>query len=915
MITVADFRDFFAAVNDGAVPYAWQKRLLEEVSTTGRWPDRIVAPTGSGKSSVVDIHLFAVALYAAGAGVRVPRRLAVVVNRRALVDRHSERSAQIAHWMAQAPEGTVLEEVSRQLEGLRTIDRGVPFDQVNLRGGVALDRSWLDDPCSAQVICATPDMWGSRILFRGYGASRLAAPRAAGLLAVDSVMVLDEAHLNRQLLQTARRISTLLEGAPSTLSMPGLQVVETTATPGRDAITLTERGVDEADLDEDAELRRRLTTPKRLTRVESSHWPPGRSGRTDYLVELADQTLRLHKEFGRAGSDGRTVGCFVNTVSTALEISAMLRKHGVRVATAVGRMRPHDRRNLPEGLLTPAGNPDVDVLVATQTLEVGVDLDLAAAVSELADAQALAQRSGRVNRTGSAGETEFVVVGPDPDSALFDVVAGKETRSLRVPPYALKGHSAGYDHLARTWSWLGEFESSESGICPMALTRHPPEQSPPRRTLLQRLELNDTWLLARTDGSLLAEPDIGLWLRDALDSESASGGLAVRELPQDTIVAVDLLRMTPPVTDEIYPASLHDLRKVVAGILDSRSDGTHSEAARAFVFRAGSLTEVLRSGDSVDAAVWPGDVVVVDDQHKVCASGVVVASPTHVGSDAYESGQVRRVRVFDRPDSPEWVRQLLHDLGDLVQRQAEPDPHEVWAVIADYAEQLGIEPATESWLPPDWGSLEHPSGGWILIQQDVSADDDTVRQTRSENVVQLEAHSSAVADRARCIAESLRLPDDIVHTVQTAGLWHDEGKRDHRFQRFRLINFDRTQILAKSPRTPRRARQADFTGGLATGWRHEQLSALLAATAGVSGVSLRLIGTSHGYGRPGFPHSAHELLDSQHPEHRHDAIELFDAGAWDSLIDATDLQWTVWGTAYLEAIVRAADCQVSQEGR
>jgi CRISPR-associated endonuclease/helicase Cas3 len=42
---------------------------------------------------------------------------------------------------------------------------------------------------------------------------------------------------------------------------------------------------------------------------------------------------------------------------------------------------------------------------------------------------------------------------------------------------------------------------------------------------------------------------------------------------------------------------------------------------------------------------------------------------------------------------------------------------------------------------------------------------------------------------------------------------------------------------------------------------------------------------------------------------------LFDEGGWDELIEVTQARYGVWGCAYLEALLRAADCQVSGEGR
>jgi CRISPR-associated endonuclease/helicase Cas3 len=75
-------------------------------------------------------------------------------------------------------------------------------------------------------------------------------------------------------------------------------------------------------------------------------------------------------------------------------------------------------------------------------------------------------------------------------------------------------------------------------------------------------------------------------------------------------------------------------------------------------------------------------------------------------------------------------------------------------------------------------------------------------------------------------------------------------------------------------------------------------------------LAARLVGTSHGYGRHGFPHTSRHL--TSHPGET--AVTLFDEGLWDELIERTHLRWGVWGCAYLEALLRAADGQVSAEG-
>src|ERR1044071_6237406 len=96
-----DFTKFFMAVNQGREPFKWQTRLLDTVLATGRWPDRIVAPTGSGKTSAIDVHVFATSYAAVNDGPRLPRRLAMVVDRRVLVDDQYERARQLAAMLDQ----------------------------------------------------------------------------------------------------------------------------------------------------------------------------------------------------------------------------------------------------------------------------------------------------------------------------------------------------------------------------------------------------------------------------------------------------------------------------------------------------------------------------------------------------------------------------------------------------------------------------------------------------------------------------------------------------------------------------------------------------------------------------------------------------------------------------------------------
>ncbi len=608
-----DFDAFFAAVNDAHEPFAWQRRLCERVAQEGRWPDQIVAPTGTGKSNVVDVHVFLNALHAAGVGPRVPRRLAVVVNRRALVDQHWERATGIAKQLKGAG-GGLLAEIAALLCGLcgrydvhgESGDAAADVDPVlttSLRGGVRPGAEWIDDPRACAVIAATPDMWGSRLLFRGYGATRYARPREAGLLAVDTVMVLDESHLNRQLLVTARDVANATARECTTLRVPPLNVVATTATPtevGDDHV-----GVSRADMDTDDALRSRLLTPKPFRLHPTERWPTAAKASAAYIDELADLAEQLRVQVSDSEGVASTVGCVVNNVDTAVRLTEALRKRRAgagEVVAWVGRLRPMDlreRRVTHEGLFTVRGDSSVDFLVATQTVEVGVDIDLAAMVTELAPGAAVTQRAGRVNRLGLRGTGPVVVVTP-PDAVTRD----------RLPYRA--------SELESSRQWLGDRGAAELGLAPWTLTEQPPPVERLPRHAVSHLYPGDWSVLAETNGDPFAEVDLDFWLRDDLAAETEPVGFVVRSpLPADTAATIALLRACPVVADEIFPAVLAEARRLAEVILVSEQP-----TARVVLDRAGELSILMHAAD-----VRPGDTLVVDACHSLTRQGVVTADP------------------------------------------------------------------------------------------------------------------------------------------------------------------------------------------------------------------------------------------------------------------------------------------------
>jgi CRISPR-associated endonuclease/helicase Cas3 len=163
----------------GYQPFPWQAALASRIAAED-WPDALTPPTGSGKTAVIDVWL-----WARLQGLPVPRRLVYVIDRRLVVDGVTEYATTLAASLEADQQPAV----------------------VTLRGGMAFDDGWLSDPLRPAVIISTVDQVGSRLLFSGYGISSKAASIHAGLLGNDALFVIDEVHLVRPLLQTLASVA------------------------------------------------------------------------------------------------------------------------------------------------------------------------------------------------------------------------------------------------------------------------------------------------------------------------------------------------------------------------------------------------------------------------------------------------------------------------------------------------------------------------------------------------------------------------------------------------------------------------------------------------------------------------------------------------------------------------------------
>ena len=924
-ITRDEFGEFFAALNPAPeeerknYPFSWQEEVLDHICEHGVWPERINAPTGSGKSSVVDIHLFANALAAVGAAPRVPRRLCVTVGRRALVDNQVDRAYKILELMEKAladesGESDILRRVDEALQSFQTRNDkqgNDPFEVGHIRGELSNRTLPVTDISSCAIIAATPDMYGSRALFRGYGSTKAARPRETALLTMDTVMVLDEAHMNRQLLHTTQRIAQL-QKYEADLGVPTLQVVETTATPSTEDSESTTLGVDIEALDSpnDEKLRDRVYSHKELVLRPIDKWDgkPGNSPTVNAAVDAIMERL-AHREAGESSKKAYTVGCIVNHVRTAISIKEALVKDLAKdeVQLLVGRMRPYDLEDLQAehpDLFTTEGDKSVKVVVATQTLEVGIDVDFADLVTELAPASSLAQRFGRVNRLGHRTDSKVVVIEP----------ASGDSVKKDAPPYRAVD-------LSNAYGWLEALNGAENpSVNPAAMVKNPPVQSSPERLLYQRPEWPDLLEFSRTDENPYDEPDLDLWLHDSLDAETAMGGVIVRDnLPSNTSAAMEILKTSyfAPSDRETFPANL----KILQEILDYQDE--HGVKPRKFLYRQGeiSLWQDAEHGDESNQSLAPGDVLLLDTGSVPFTNQGIAVTQRELPStkdklEAVPFPKGIKLYVYEKcadreKDFREYLGLSPEEVAELLDSQSSGSETRIASELTTEAEDGQEVIAWYADVTDDKKSVEGS---------------DIAQELAPTDPVLLDDHQNDVAERTRQIAENLGLAPEFSEALELAARYHDEGKRDLRFQQMLGADPDADALAKSGHRSVAEAYRARSRSALPRGWRHEQLSALMVAASPEKvgehrDLVLRIIGCSHGHGRFSFAHDAGFLLKEGYlPEGtdyealKEQATRLFNVGYWDTLMEQTSRTYGPYATAYLEAVERAADAQISREG-
>ena len=914
---VPTFTAFYRAINLRD-PFPWQRRLADRLAETDEWPAEVGIPTGLGKTACLDIAVWWLASQAHRdpAGRTAPTRIWWVVNRRLLVDSTAEHAKRIAHALkapgeCDASDAAVLTAVADRLRALSSAPDPDPLEVVRLRGGIAWRRP--TDPSQPAVLLSTLPMYGSRLLFRGYGSRRDMRSVDAALAGTDSLLLLDEAHLAPHLAALVPALADCTPGGQSILGAPRSRPRLVSLTATGDAAPGTRFNLDAED-EAHPVVKRRLHAAK-PTEIRNS-------AAGDIAKRLAAAALDLVRD---APVPAAGV-VFANTPATARATFDRLRQLTAHDAADVllltGRTREREAARIRKRVLDPTDgmassrDPSADrhrhlIVVATQTLEVGADIDAEFLVAEACGVRALTQRLGRLNRLGRHPHARAVYVHQQPTARRrkksgnadeWPVYGSEPAVVLRRLQAARNGSAVNVADLSprRVGDILGPPGDSK-GRAPEILpgllwewvkTTTPPVDEAPVEPYFSGIT-GPEYSVSLIWRAHVPNDGTRLWPR-AMDREAV-------EVPRREFL--DVLE-----EDE-------DLRRLA-------SDGITVEKVSRGGIRPGD-TILLRSDRGLlDEFGWnPSSCDPVPD----------VALPGR--GLPLDSGAIRRLCGLS--------------LGNLVGRvvpataadDLDPDPAEQAAALDEILAALA-RATVPGWERDEWSGFVA-----ALDRRVVEVRDEVPRlpvgsagvephsheldeMSLAETAVELNAHGRAVAARARRIAERLGLGSGLADATGYGGLFHDVGKADARFQRW--LDPDEKHeslLLAKSSMPRHKWPAARVAAGWPRGGRHEALSARLvhrwlettsawADDPVLRDLVLHLVISHHGKGRPLVVPVADGTVRTLSTEIEGVAVRVpadLAVVDWDQPARFRRLndRFGPWGLALLETIVRQADHQVS----
>jgi CRISPR-associated endonuclease/helicase Cas3 len=355
----------------GQAPYGYQARLASD-----GLPAVVRAPTGTGKTGIVLAWLWRRLHGPDQEGT--PRRLVYALPQRSLVE---QVAGDVRSWL----------------------DRLGLSEQVAVHivmGGEGADQwRWRQDMHRPAIVIGTVDSLVSKALNRGYGIGRNTYSVDFALVTNGAHWVIDEIQLCPESTVTLRQLAAFAR-AFSTAEPSGLTCMSATVPPllleTVDNPVLKPEDVLTIDPAERVgELATRLDASRIVRRLDAE---PGA------YPDIAAAAVRLHRP-------GTLTLVTLNTVDAARKVHQRLVGGAVPCTLIHSRFRGHERTALAAKVAAEPGEAG-HIVVATQVVEAGLDLNAALLVTEAAPWPSIVQRAGRCNRTGRISDAQLWWVPP-----------------------------------------------------------------------------------------------------------------------------------------------------------------------------------------------------------------------------------------------------------------------------------------------------------------------------------------------------------------------------------------------------------------------------------------------------------------------------------------------------------------------
>lgn len=360
-----EFDGFFERAA-GSRPYGYQSRLARH-----GLPAVVQAPTGAGKTGIILAWLWR--RLSEKYQDETPRRLVYALPQRSLVE---QVARQAEAWLANLG---LAEQVALH---------------VVMGGEGKTQRQWRLNMHRPAVVVGTVDSLVSKALNRGYGIGRAIYPIDFALVTNGAHWVIDEVQLCPESTTTLRQLAAFTTSL-GTAEPFGLTCMSATI-PGDLLATVDNPVVGDGQVvqiepeERTGELAIRLTSERTVRRLTAS---PG-----DYAA-IAAAIAGRHRP-------GTLTLVVLNTVEAARQVFKGLNKAQADCTLLHSRFRAIEREGLIDRITAGPGSQGY-IVVATQVVEAGIDLNADVMFTEAAPWPSVVQRAGRCNRTGRVENAEL----------------------------------------------------------------------------------------------------------------------------------------------------------------------------------------------------------------------------------------------------------------------------------------------------------------------------------------------------------------------------------------------------------------------------------------------------------------------------------------------------------------------------